>query len=242
VQPGATVTSSGDTSFQQPADSQADDRSPASPRTQLVDTSAPDDTPAAVADRLYAEVANTAAAAPTVAAPAVPAPVRGQADDVAAQIAQQVDLYRLPGSKGVRIQLHPEDLGGVQVTMRYAAGGNLELHISTEHASTAHLVEAGWSQLRDALATQGFQPERLVMSVSAPAAANQMDFSSNSDTGSFRSDPGMAAFTQDGDSRQERSRPDEGRTWTMGSAPAGDEAIRPSVSTAASVSRIDYRV
>jgi flagellar hook-length control protein FliK len=167
---------------------------------------------------------------------------------VANQIAQQVDLYRLPGARGVRIQLHPEDLGGVQVTLRYANGGNLELHISVEHAATGALVQAGMPQLRDALATQGFHADRLVMSVTAPAEAtsSQMDFSSNNN-GSYRSDTsGMAAFTQNGQSNSHR---DTGAGAEDASPPRGwrsdsDDATRADETPrgATSNSRIDYRV
>lgn len=229
-----------DSGFQSSADSGAGhhDGEPAKPAREAA---AVPEQAAPLPDRVYADLANAATSA-TTSAPQPAAPAHVERGDVAAQIAQQVDLYRLPGNKGVRIQLHPEDLGGVQVTMRYAAGGNLELHISTEHASTAHLVEAGWSDLRDALATQGFHPERLVMSVSAPASANQMDFSSNNGSGSYRSDPSTAAFAQDGGSSRDRSRGDEARTWTMGNSPAADESTRASTSTTAPASRIDYRV
>src|SRR5438874_11616258 len=113
-----------------------------------------------------------AAASSTAQTGVALAPAHVKPGEVISQNAHQADLYRLPGNKGVRIQLHPEDLGGVQVTLRYAAGGSLELHIATEHASTSALVQSGWTQLRDALATQGISPDRLVMSITGPANAN----------------------------------------------------------------------
>jgi flagellar hook-length control protein FliK len=182
--------------------------------------------------------------APTVVSEA---PIDPQAANVATQIAQQVDFYKLPGNKGVRIQLHPDDLGGVQVTLRYAPGGNLELHINVEHASTGSLVEAGWSQLRDALATQGFQPDRLVMSVSGPSSASQMDFSSSNGNGAYRQDSGLAGFTQDGHSGQQRNGADDAR-GTRGRSSAAepigavDDSPRNVSSVGAAASRIDYRV
>jgi flagellar hook-length control protein FliK len=183
--------------------------------------------------------------APTTVA--VQAPVDPQAASVASQIAQQVDFYKLPGNKGVRIQLHPDDLGGVQVTLKYAPGGNLELHINVEHAATGSLVEAGWSQLRDALATQGFQPDRLVMSVSGPSSANQMDFSSSNGNGAYRQDPGLAGFTQDGQSGQQRNGADDPRGtrgWSSAAEPVGavDDSPRNASSVGSAASRIDYRV
>jgi flagellar hook-length control protein FliK len=235
-----------DSAFQQGAgaqdDGHPDDRTQKSTPVLAVST---DRTPEPIPAHVYAEAANAAAPATDTAAPANPPPT-----DVASQIAQQVDLYRLPGNKGVRIQLHPEDLGGVQVTLRYAAGGNLELHINVEHADTGNLVQAGLSQLRDALATQGFHPDRLVMSITAPSSANQTDFSgSNSNNASYRTDAGMTAFTQDQSGQQHRPDAEDSRgprVWSAstsgGSTTASDDSPRASTSASAAASRIDYRV
>jgi flagellar hook-length control protein FliK len=208
-------------------------------KAEAIDEAAP-----AQAGPMPEHMAAAGISAPTLA---TEAPVDPQAANVASQIAQQVDFYKLPGNKGVRIQLHPDDLGGVQVTLRYAPGGNLELHINVEHASTGSLVEAGWSQLRDALATQGFQPDRLVMSVTGPASANQMDFSSSNGNGSYRQDPGLAAFTQDGKSGHQRNGAEDPRGprgWNSAAEPVGgvDDSPRNASSVGAAASRIDYRV
>lgn len=166
--------------------------------------------------------------------------------EVVSQIAHQADLYKLPGNKGVRIQLHPEDLGGVQVTLRHATGGGLELHIAVEHAATGALVQAGWGDLRDALTSQGFSPDRLVMSVSAAGGSNQLDFSSNGGTG-YRSDANLAAFADGGQSGQRRdgSETDSARAaggWTSGndSSPVTETPSR--TTGVGTPSRIDYRV
>jgi flagellar hook-length control protein FliK len=192
-------------------------------------------------EHVYAEVVNNATATTANAAPA-----NAQSADVASQIAQQVDLYRLPGNKGVRIQLHPEDLGGVQVTVRYAAGGNLELHINVEHAATGNLVQAGLSQLRDALATQGFHPDRMVMSITAPSSSSGMDFNSNSGNGSYRAGAEMSMFTQDQSGQNRPSDEDQRgprgwRTSTGDTGPAPDDS-RAATPAVALPSRIDYRV
>jgi flagellar hook-length control protein FliK len=193
-------------------------------------------------------VDHTVAMPMPAASSAVPLPQAAQnvhPGEIVNQIAQQVDLYRLPGGRGVRIQLHPEDLGGVQVTLRYAAGGSLELHINVEHAATGALVESGIGQLRDALATQGFHPDRLVMSISAPSSSSQMDFSSNGNPGSYRSDPGLTAFMQGGQSGQQRggSGDDAPRrvAWTSGSVSATSSEA-PTTTSDSTTSRIDYRV
>jgi flagellar hook-length control protein FliK len=210
-------------------------------KTEAIGTAAP-----AQAGPLPEHIAAAGLSAPTVVAEA---PVDPRAVNVASQIAQQVDFYKLPGNKGVRIQLHPDDLGGVQVTLRYAPGGNLELHINVEHAATGSLVEAGWSQLRDALATQGFQPDRLVMSVTGPASSSsQMDFSSSSNgNGAYRQEPGLAGFMRDGQSGQQRNGADDtrgARGWSSAAEPiaAVDDSPRNASSVGSAASRIDYRV
>jgi flagellar hook-length control protein FliK len=162
--------------------------------------------------------------------------------EVVSQIAHQADLYRLPGNRGVRIQLHPEDLGGVEVTLRYGVGGALQLHINVEHAATGSLVQAGWSELRDALATQGISPERLVMSVTAPASSSQLDFSGG---GSGRqSEPGLANFaqSQSGQQRQDNSEQTGPRGWNGAIDPtASPDDTQRVAATSAPTSRIDYR-
>ena len=187
------------------------------------------------------------AAMAQASAPAA-APVQAAAphpSEVVSQIVHQAELYRLPGNRGVRIQLHPEDLGGLQVTLRYAAGGGLELHINVEHAATGALVQAGWTELRDALATQGISPDRLVMSVTGPDSANQLDFSS-SGGGTNRSDAGLAQFGQGGQSdRQHQDGGDDARfsrAWNgrLESTSAADDT--PRVASSGAASRIDYRV
>jgi flagellar hook-length control protein FliK len=199
----------------------------------------PNQSSALVAPTIGPAVTNSATLPPNVA----PA-------DVASQIAHHADLFRLPGNRGVRIQLHPEDLGGVQVTLRYAGNsGGLELHINVEHASTGALVQAGWSELRDALASQGISPDRLVMSITGPHSATNFD--SSSGNGGYRPDQSQSGFTQSGQSGQQRNDASFGddsrgsRGWqrsNSGSAStSSNDDPTPSVN-AAGATRIDYRV
>jgi flagellar hook-length control protein FliK len=182
-----------------------------------------------------------AAAAITTTAPianaALPPHVRPA--EVVNQIAHQADLYRLPGNKGVRIQLHPDDLGGVDVTLRYSAAGGIQLHINVEHASTGALVEAGWNQLRDALASQGITPDRLVMSVSAPASSSGADFSSNGQS-SYRSDAGQMTFDQGRQGARDQNEPQRPSRAFFTDAESGSPVD--SVRASATDARIDYRV
>ncbi|MDQ3811853.1 MAG: flagellar hook-length control protein FliK, partial [Chloroflexota bacterium] len=179
----------------------------------------------------------TAAGAPAAHTPALPE----VAPSVVGQIAQQVDLYRLPGGRGVRIQLHPEDLGGVDVTIRFGASGDLELHVSVERATTADLVQAGWSDLRDALSVQGIAPERLIVSLSGPAGAHVQGDSPGA--GGARSDgSGQASFGQAGQhERHAREQARSARFWWTGAdaQPSADDIQRlPGLPS----SYIDYRV
>lgn len=178
-------------------------------------------------------------------------PVAGSADqsaratEVATQIARQADLYRLPGGKGVRIQLHPDDLGGVDVTLRYSPAGGVQLHINVEHAATGQLVQAGWAELRDALAAQGITPDRLMMSVTAPSGGSGLDMSFNGQNGG-RAGADLAGFSQGhAGQRQSSSRDDDSgltRTWFSDmDAPESAPADR-ARSAVATSSRIDYRV
>jgi flagellar hook-length control protein FliK len=186
----------------------------------------------------------TFAAAAAVATPgAAPLPPDIRPSEVVNQIAHQADLYRVPGDRSVHIQLHPEGLGGVDVTLRYSAANGIQLHLNVEHASTGALVQAGWTELRDALATQGIHSDRLVMSISAPANASGPNLSNGN--GSNRSDGGLASFTQ-GQNSQQRQETQEQRTargWNAAIDPILPSSFDVSQRVApASAGHIDYRV
>ena len=204
-----------------------------------VDSASTDSSAPLGSDYQAFNLAMAQASAPT-GAPVPAAAVH--ASGVVSQIVHQAELYRLPGNRGVRIQLHPEDLGGVQVTVRYAAGGGLELHINAEHAATGALVQQGWTELRDALATQGISPDRLVMSVSSPESANQLDFSS-SGGGSYRSDAGLAQFGQGGqpDRRHQQGAEDGLASRAWNGRFESPSATEQTVAASGAASRIDYR-
>jgi hypothetical protein len=115
--------------------------------------------------------------------------------------------------------------------------------MNVEHAATGALVQAGWTDLRDALATQGIHTNRLVMSISAPANASGHDFSNGN--GSQRSDSGLASFTQGQTSQQRQETQDQRATrgWNGGIDPilpsSNDTAPRVAP---AGAGHIDYRV
>jgi len=203
----------------------------------------------------------TVSDAALVAAAATTAPLSGGPpltpvgpSAVVSQIARHADLIRLPGNRGLRIQLHPDDLGGVQVTVRYSPAGGVELHINAEHAATGALVQAGWAELRDSLAIQGISADRLMMSVTAPSGAGQADLSGG---GGNRSDPSSYSSNQSsqaslssqnsqnsqGQSRQDTPQQRAAQGWNGPLDPTSSPDGNPRVAAAtAAPSRIDYRV
>jgi Flagellar hook-length control protein FliK len=198
------------------------------------------------------DVAMAAAAATTMPASTDALPVQVGPSQVASQIANHADLIRLPGNQGLQIQLHPDDLGGVQVTVRYSPTGGVELHINAEHAATGALVQAGWGELRDALATQGISPDRLVLSVTGPSNAGQADLSggggNRSDPSSYGSNPsGQGSLSSPDGQGQGQSRQDNPQQrspgWNASVEPVSSPDSSPRVAPAIAVaSRIDYRV
>jgi flagellar hook-length control protein FliK len=194
------------------------------------------------------DAAMVAAAATTVNAAPLTVPV--SPSQVVSQIARHADVIRLPGNRGLHIQLHPDDLGGLQVTVRYAPGGGVELHINAEHAATGALVQAGWTELRDALASHGISADRLMLSITTPTGAGQADLSGG---GSNRSDPNSANSSQaslsspdsqsQGQSRQDNAQQRTSQTWKGGIEPLASTDDNPRVASASpGHSRIDYRV
>ncbi len=163
-----------------------------------------------------------------------------QAADVAGQIARHVDLYRLPGGHGVRIQLQPEGLGTVDVTVRYGPGHSVEMHVAVDNGSTGALVQAGWANLRDALVAQGFSADRLVMSVASPTNDGSGLFSGQN--GGDRPDANAMAFDQQpGGHQSGDERPNQSSSRQILGSVASSESTE-DVRAAAEPSRIDYRV
>ncbi len=165
---------------------------------------------------------------------------RAQAADAASQIARHADLYRLPGGHGVRIQLQPEGLGNVDVTVRYGPGHTVEMRLTVESASTGALVQAGWTDLRDALAAHGLAPDRLVVSVAAPVAAESSSFS-GSGSGA-RQDAGAMGFGQGSAGRQNDGEPRSAHSRVANMPEAQLTAAEDPRPGAGESSRIDYRV
>jgi hypothetical protein len=161
---------------------------------------------------------------------------------VVAQLARNVDVYRLAGGHRVRLQLQPEGLGGVEVTLRYGASQRLELHVVVERAETGALVEQGWSQLRDALNAQGLSTERMVVSVAGPVPSDAGPATGNGRDGG---DWGGGAFGSGLPSSGGHERGDQHRSRHASAAFGQDLSSRPQEPPSAGhekTSGIDYRV
>ncbi len=182
---------------------------------------------------------DVATAAQGVSAPALARPEPAPPADVVAQVARQADLYRLPGGQGVRIQLQPEGLGSVDVTVRYGPGRTVELHLAVESTATGALLQAGWGDLRDALLAQGFSTDRLVLSVVAPSPADASG-TQGGQTGA-RADPGATGFGQQPGGRQGGGERPAHTTPGAPTEPPGPTAEEPHPG-AGPTARIDYRV
>ena len=210
--------------------------------------------PTAVQSAPASDAAMAVAAATTAPTTAGRSLAQVGSSEVVSQIARHADLIRLPGNRGLHIQLHPDDLGGVQVTVRYSPTGGVELHINTEHAATGALVQAGWTELRDALANQGISPDRLILSVTSPTGAGQADLSggggnrsdpnfSNSNQNSQASQGSLSSQDSQGQSRQDNPQQRASQTWSDPIEPVSSTDGSPRVGSAtAAPSRIDYRV
>jgi hypothetical protein len=224
----------------QPAPSTASSVAPAVPMQSGFDSTAgghdrgnSGEAPAAEAVSARGELqAPATVAAPRVAEPQAP---QTSPTHVVSQIVQQADLYRLPGGRGVRIELNPEGLGGLQVTVRYAPTGEVELHMNIEHAATADLVRSGWTELRDALVVQGISADRLVMTVTSTSGGSLADSSGSGAGNGFRADGGQTSFGQPGQQRDAQS---DSRGWNG----RFDAAATPEEQQlTAATSRIDLR-
>jgi hypothetical protein len=134
--------------------------------------------------------------------------------------------------------------------VRYSPSGGVELHISAEHAATGALVQAGWGELRDSLASQGISADRLMLSVTGPTGAGQSNLSGN---GGDRSDPNsyssnttnqssQGSLDSQGQSPQDNAqrRPSQGVSGPIDRISLADD--RPGAAPTATASRIDYRV
>jgi flagellar hook-length control protein FliK len=233
----------GQPGFQQGTPDEGRQQLPSKPATSKPASASISETAPAPAD---ARLLASAQAAPVLG---VPSAAPTQAAAVVAQIASHVDLYGVPGGKTVHIQLHPEGLGGVEVTVRYSPAGGVELHINVEQAATGTLVQAGWTQLRDALGTQGITADRLVMNVTTAGSANA-DLSGGGSNDN-RSDPTLTNFNQNQNNQNNQTNNGQSgqqqagaRSWEGGrtnGAAASDDSQDGAASSVAPT-RIDYRV
>ncbi|HYJ47380.1 MAG TPA: flagellar hook-length control protein FliK, partial [Pyrinomonadaceae bacterium] len=74
-------------------------------------------------------------------------------------------------ARSVRLRLHPEDLGEVQISVTIDGKGRLSAQIGAEHDQTRRAIADGLNHLRDHLGRAGVDLESLDINLSLPAGA-----------------------------------------------------------------------
>lgn len=82
------------------------------------------------------------------------------ADEMARLIVKNMKISTVNGVSEAKITLHPQELGQVDVRIS-TIGGQLMAHFATETLAGKDAIEAQLAQLRNTLAQQGFQVEKL---------------------------------------------------------------------------------
>ncbi|MBJ7331964.1 MAG: flagellar hook-length control protein FliK, partial [Solirubrobacteraceae bacterium] len=144
------------------------------PKQQTAPASAPvAEAPAPVAP---SGVGGLATQAPAPQAPALPTAVQAahgtSGPFLAAQILKVqtlIDLATRNGSASARIELHPEELGKVEVRLRSAAGGGLTASMTADRPEALQALAAAGDQLRKQLEDRGIDVLRLDINLSAEA-------------------------------------------------------------------------
>jgi len=89
-----------------------------------------------------------------------PATVSVQSSDVVQQVLRQMSATLQSGPASMHLQLHPRELGAIDVQMVKSAQG-ISVTFFAEQASTGRLLEAQMDQLRQALTDSGIQLSNL---------------------------------------------------------------------------------
>lgn len=123
---------------------------------------------------LLRETHSPAPASPTAAEPQVQTPQSGRAEDILRQVAEHIrpehlrpEHFKLAvqGGKGeVKIQLHPAELGRIDLRLT-VEGGSLSARFLVQSGEVRQVLEANLGQLRQSLADQGVNVDLLNVSV-----------------------------------------------------------------------------
>lgn len=101
--------------------------------------------------------------------PPQPAPIEARTlVDVVRQIASQMEASIQQGRSSIRVQLHPQELGGIDIRFASSAQG-VSVTVYAEQASTGRLLEAQLNQLRQSLNDAGVNLAQLNIHHESPS-------------------------------------------------------------------------
>lgn len=92
--------------------------------------------------------------------------------DVVRQIASQMEASIQQGRSSIRVQLHPQELGGIDIRFASSAQG-VSVTVYAEQASTGRLLEAQLNQLRQSLNEAGVNLAQLNIHHESPSHQSQ---------------------------------------------------------------------
>lgn len=111
------------------------------------------------------------------------APVQGRAlVDMVHQIARQMEVSIQQGRSSLRVQLHPQELGGIDIRFASSSQG-VSVTVYAEQASTGRLLEAQLNQLRQSLSEAGVTLAQLNIHHESPSHQPQGGFNGHSPRG-----------------------------------------------------------
>ncbi len=149
--------------------------------------------------------------------PPEPAPIQARTlVDVVRQIVSQMEASIQQGRSSIRVQLHPQELGGIDIRFASSAQG-VSVTVYAEQASTGRLLEAQLNQLRQSLNDAGVNLAQLNIHHESPSHQSQGGLGGQSPRGRWS---GGREFLQEGSQLVER-----GERWQN-----------------LSVSGVDYRI
>lgn len=82
-------------------------------------------------------------------------------------VSQHIAMFCREGIQHASIRLHPEELGALQITLKFS-GEQAHLHIVSEHAHVRHAMEHAMPHLRSAMAESGIQLGQTSVSADNP--------------------------------------------------------------------------
>ncbi len=123
----------------------------------------------------------SAAKVSSVPAESVPLPSRTLVDMVR-QIASQMEASIQQGRSSLRVQLHPQELGGIDIRFASSSQG-MSVTVYAEQASTGRLLEAQLNQLRQSLSEAGVNLAQLNIHHESPSHQSQGGFNGHSPRG-----------------------------------------------------------